>query len=64
MYLATARNANSTLSPLFADVSMKATLYSLARRSPSSLLTARSGPQSALLPEKQQNEGRGVVRVQ
>lgn len=49
-YLATARNANSTFSPDLADVSIKATLYSRARRSPSSLFTCRSFPQSALLP--------------
>lgn len=51
-YLATARNANSTFWPLFADVSIKATLYSRAKRSPSSRLTALSEPQSALFPAK------------
>lgn len=49
-YLATAIKANSTFCPLFAEVSMKATLYSLASLSPSSLLTALSDPQSALFP--------------
>ena len=49
-YRATARNANSTLRPVLADVSMNGTLYSCANRSPSSRLTARSVPQSDLLP--------------
>jgi len=44
------RNANSTLRPVLADVSMNGTLYSCANRSPSSRLTARSVPQSDLLP--------------
>lgn len=50
IYLATARNAKSTFSPVFADVSINVTLYSRANRSPSSRLTSRSG-QSALLPD-------------
>lgn len=52
-YLATAKKANSTFNPLLADVSINATLYSLESLSPSSLLTARSDPQSALLPVKE-----------
>lgn len=51
-YLATAKNANSTFSPDLALVSIKATLYSRANRSPSSRFTCLSFPcpQSALLP--------------
>lgn len=54
-YLATAKNANSTLSPVFAEVSIKVTLYSRANRSPSSRFTCRSG-QSALFPRMQDNQ--------
>lgn len=50
IYLAIAENANSTFNPVLADVSIKATLYSLANLSPSSRFTSRS-VQSALLPE-------------
>lgn len=49
-YLATAKNAKSTFKPVFADVSINVTLYSRARRSPSSRFTSRS-QQSALLPD-------------
>lgn len=52
IYLATAKNAKSTLSPVFAEVSIKVTLYSRANRSPSSRFTSRSG-QSALFPVNQ-----------
>lgn len=50
-YLATAKKANSTFRPVLAEVSIKGTLYSCANRSPSSLFTTRSVPQSDLLPE-------------
>ncbi len=49
-HLATVKNACSTFKPVLADVSKNDTLYSRARRSPSSLRTSRSG-QSDLLPE-------------
>lgn len=52
IYLATAKNAKSTLSPVFAEVSINVTLYSRANRSPSSRFTSRSG-QSALFPVNQ-----------
>lgn len=51
-HLAIAKKASSTLRPLFADVSMNVTLYSLASLSPSSLLTTLSEPQSHLFPTK------------
>jgi hypothetical protein len=51
-YLATAENDSSTLIPVLAEVSKNMTLYSRAKRSPSSLLTSRCGPQSHLLPGK------------
>lgn len=50
-YLATAKKANSTFRPVLAEVSIKGTLYSCANRSPSSLFTTRSVPQSDLLPK-------------
>lgn len=48
-YLATSTKADSTLRPVFAEVSMKFTLYSRASLSPSSRPTARSSL-SHLLP--------------
>jgi len=52
-YLATAVKDSSTLSPVLAEVSMKGTLCSLPKRSPSSRFTCRSLPlQSALFPAK------------
>lgn len=47
---ATWAKAASTFSPVFADVSINATWYSLAKRCPSSRLTALSKPLSDLLP--------------
>lgn len=55
-YLATAIKAISTLKPDLAEVSIKVTEYSLARRSPSSLFTILSlGLQSALFPKNCKN---------
>ena len=48
--LAIAMNAKSTFKPVFADVSMNATSYSLANLSPSSFLITLFALQSALLP--------------
>jgi len=44
--------ARSTLIPVLAEVSIKATLYSFANRSPSSFRITRSLLQSHLLPKK------------
>lgn len=52
IYLATAVNASSTLSPVLAEVSINGTRYSRDNLSPSSRFTARSAPQSDLLPIK------------
>lgn len=57
-YLATVWNANSTFSPVFAEVSIKGTLCSRANRSPSSRFTCRSLLlQSDLLPIRSEKSG-------